>query len=208
MRRVLLLGATGLVGSELLAQLFADRSISQIVTISRRPLPNSRVESHVFPLEEMHAYPDLFETDEIFCALGTTIKKAGSREEFRRIDHDLPLEAADLGRQHGASQFLLVSALGADSSSRIFYNRVKGELEDDLRNLGYPSITMARPSLLLGPRSERRPGEEIAKKLSWLTPSRYQPIEASAVARALVDAAREGRPGVRILESREMRGGA
>lgn len=208
MRRVLLLGATGLVGSELLAQLFADRTISQIVTISRRALPNSRVESHVFPLEEMHTYPDLFETDEIFCALGTTIKKAGSREEFRRIDHDLPLEAADLGRQHGAGQFLLVSALGADSSSRIFYNRVKGEIEDDLRTLGYPSITIARPSLLLGPRNERRAGDEIAKKLSWLTPSRYQPIEASAVARSLVDAAREGRPGVRILESREMRGGA
>lgn len=207
MRRALILGATGLVGSELLAQISADKTITQIVTITRRPIADSRFESHVLPLEEMHTYPALFETDEIFCALGTTIKTAGSQEEFRRIDHDLPLAAAKLGRQHGAGQFLLVSSLGADSKSRIFYNRVKGELEDDLLALDYPSVTMARPSLLLGARPEPRSGEEMGKKFGWLTPARYKPIEASAVARALVDAAREGRPGVRILESTEMRGG-
>ena len=207
MRRVLILGATGLVGTELLAQVTADRSITQIVTISRRPVPDSRVESHVFPLEDMEKYASLFETDEIFCALGTTIKKAGSREEFRRIDHDLPLQAARIGRRHGASQFLLVSAMGADSGSRIFYNRVKGQLEDDIQTLGYASITIARPSLLLGPREESRFGETVAKKLSFLQRGKYKPVEAGAVAHALVEAAREGRPGVRIIEAREMQRG-
>lgn len=113
--------------------------------------------------------------------------------------------AARLGLTQGAHHYLLVSALGASSQSRVFYNRVKGELEEKLTALRYPSLTMARPSLLLGPRPERRLGEEMAKRLGWLMPPKYRAIEALAVARALVDAARADIPGIHILENRDMR---
>ena len=202
MRRVLLLGATGLVGGELLKLLVEDPSISRLSVLTRRELPHDpRLEQHDFELQ-----PRFFEVDQIFCALGTTIKKAGSQEEFRRVDHELPLDAAKLGLERGARHFLLVSAIGANARSRVFYNRVKGELEEDLIALGYRSVTIARPSLLLGPRAERRTGEEIAKKLGWLMPGKYRPIEAADVAHALAEAGRRDEPGLHVLESREMRG--
>lgn len=202
MRHVLLLGATGLVGGAILKQLTADESIARVTVLTRRPLAAApKVEQHPFMLESR-----LFAVDQIFCALGTTIKKAGSQEEFRRVDHDLPLQAARLGLAAGVRHFLLVSALGADSLSRLFYNRVKGDLEDDILGLGYRTVTIARPSLLLGPRAERRLGEAVARRLGWLMPSKYRPIEAAAVAGALADAARRDAPGLLILESREMRG--
>ena len=207
-RRVLVLGATGLVGSELVAQLLADPDVGEVITAGRRrPAGESpKLHPHVFQLEDMRKHSDIFGVDQLFCALGTTIKKAGSQQEFRRVDHDLPLDAARLGLERGARHFLLVSSLGADSGSRVFYSRVKGELEDHVRELGYPGLTLARPSVLLGPRQEHRPGEEFAKKIGWIFPAKYRPIEARDVARALVRAAAEDRPGVRILESREMRG--
>ncbi|HVS33647.1 MAG TPA: oxidoreductase [Thermoanaerobaculia bacterium] len=199
-RRVLLLGATGLVGGQILPLLLADEPLN-VVAFTRRPLPaHPRLEqagwSAVIPGGAV---------TQIFCALGTTIRKAGSKEEFRRIDHDMPLEMARAGMKSGATHFLLVSALGANARSRVFYNRVKGETEDDILRLGYRSVTIARPSLLLGPRGEHRRGEELAKKIGWLMPPRYRPVEARDVARTLVDAARADAPGVRIVESREMR---
>lgn len=205
-RRVIVLGATGLVGRELIQQLLADDDVSEVVAIGRRrPEGNSpKLHPHVFPLEEMRRHSDIFGADQLFCALGTTIKKAGSQAEFRRIDHDIPLEAARLALERGTRHFLLVSAMGANSRSRIFYNRVKGELEDDLRSLGFPSLTIARPSLLLGPREERRLGEEIAKRFGWLMRGKYRPIEARDVAHALLSAARADSPGVQILESAVM----
>ncbi|HYH08491.1 MAG TPA: NAD(P)H-binding protein [Thermoanaerobaculia bacterium] len=205
--RHLLLGATGLVGRELLQQLLADDATSRLVTITRRPLglTHPKLESHVFDLGAMEKHAPLFAVDAIFCALGTTIKVAGSQERFRHVDHGLPLLAARLGREHAASHYLLVSALGANARSRVFYNRVKGETENDIRALGYPRFTIARPSLLLGPREEYRRGERIAAKLGWLMPPSMKPIEARDVARALVSAAKEGREGVRVLESKEMR---
>ncbi|HKR66829.1 MAG TPA: NAD(P)H-binding protein [Thermoanaerobaculia bacterium] len=207
MRRVLLLGATGLVGRELLTQLLADSDVSEVRVVARRATGtrNAKLIEHVFDLAEMEQHADVFAVDQIFCALGTTIKVAGSQERFRFVDHDLPLTAARLGLAQGARHYLLVSALGASRTSRVFYNRVKGELEDDLRALGYRSLTIAQPSLLLGPRTERRLGEEIAKRFGWLTPPKYRPIEGADVARALVDAARRDEPGVRVLESRAMR---
>lgn len=205
-RRVLVLGATGLVGRELVAQLLADDDVGEVLAIGRRRPEgiSPKLHPHVFPLEEMRRHSDLFGADQMFCALGTTIRKAGSQAEFRRVDHDLPLEAARLALERGTRHFLLVSAIGADRRSRIFYNRVKGELEDDLRALGYPSLTIARPSLLLGPRQERRFGEEVAKRFGWLMPPKYKPIEASDVAAALIAASREEQRGVRILESAGM----
>jgi uncharacterized protein YbjT (DUF2867 family) len=149
-------------------------------------------------------HDDVMAVDHVYCALGTTMKQAGSRAAFRRVDHDYPLDVARLTRAAGARHFALVSALGADAGSRVFYNRVKGEVERELARIGFPGVTIARPSLLLGDRAERRLGEEVGKWLGVLTPKRWRPIEARKVAAALVRAAKEERPGLRVIESAEM----
>lgn len=206
-RRVLLLGATGLVGRETLSLLTADDSVSGVVAIARRSsgATSPKVEEHILDLAEMERHPDLFAVDQIICALGTTIRVAGSQERFRVVDHDYPLIAARLGRARGARHYLLVSALGANARSRVFYNRVKGEVENALRATDYPSLTIVRPSLLLGAREEFRLGERIFARAGWLMPPAYKPVEARTVARALVTLAREDAPGVRVVESRELR---
>lgn len=206
-RDVLLLGATGLVGRELLSLLCDDGDVQRVVVIARRPTgaTHAKLDEHVFDLDQMDAHADLFKVDQLFCALGTTIKQAGTQERFRVVDHDYPLAAARLGKAQGARHYLLVSALGANASSRVFYNRVKGEVERDVIALQYRGTTIARPSLLLGDRQEHRLGERIASKLAWLTPSKYKPIEARDVARALVRLAREDAPGVNVVESRELK---
>lgn len=206
-RHVMVLGSTGLVGGHLVDLLLDDSSIAKVTTIVRRPSGrvSSRIDEQILELDAMSRHPDLFAVDQIFCALGTTIRKAGSQERFRAVDLEYPVAAAKLGLERGASHYLLVSSLGADANSRFFYNRVKGELEDRLAALGFRSVTIARPSLLLGERAELRRGERIGAKLGWLMPPAYKPIEARTVARALVDAAREDAPGMRIMESREMR---
>lgn len=206
-KRALILGATGLVGTEIVDLLLGDATIEKVTAIVRRPLERSsaKLDPQILELDDLATRPGLFRVDHIYCALGTTIKKAGSQDRFRQIDLEFPLNAAKLGLQNGASHFLLVSSIGADAGSRVFYTRVKGELEDRLAALGYRSVTIARPALLLGDRKEHRRGEEIAKKFGWLMPPAYKPIHARSVARALVDAARRDEPGLLILESREMR---
>lgn len=176
--------------------------------LTRRPLPRElaqrSVEPHVVDFDNLAAHASLFRVDEIICALGTTIKQAGTEEAFRVVDYHYPLTAARLGHERGARHFLLVSSLGADPGSRVFYSRVKGELESAVRALPYRSVTIVRPSLLLGPRAEHRLGEQIAKRLSFLVPAKYKPVDAHAVAAALVRAAKDA-PGRRVIESREIR---
>lgn len=208
-RSVLLLGATGLVGRELLSLLLDDGDVQRVAVIARRPsgTKHPKLAEHVFDLGEMDAHAELFRVDQLFCALGTTIKLAGTQERFRVVDHDYAVTAARLGKAHGARHYLLVSALGANAESRVFYNRVKGEVERDIIALGYRSTTIARPSLLLGNRDEYRRGERIASKFAWLTPSKYKPVQARDVAKALVRLAREDAPGVNIVESSALRSG-
>lgn len=193
-RSVLLLGATGLVGSKCLRRLLADETVSRVVVLTRTPLANGSVspklDANVIDFEHLTAQDGYFALDQIIFALGTTIKQAGSRARFRAVDFLYPITAAHLGRERGASHFLLVSSAGANSSSGIFYNRTKGELEDALLALSYPAITIVRPSLLLGKRARPRLGERLAGALLLAAPARYRPIEASRVARALTDAAR------------------
>lgn len=207
-RRVLLLGATGLIGSELLPLLLADDSIARVIVVARRTtgLRHAKLHEYLFDLSklEQHALP--FEgVDTIFCALGTTMKVAGSKEAFRFVDHDLPLIAARLGLAHGAKHYLLVSSLGANPNARNFYTRVKGEVEEDLKSIPYRTITIVRPSFLLGARKEFRLGERIVAALRFLFPSRAKPIEARTVARALLALSKQMEPGTRIVESRELR---
>ncbi|MBK6489366.1 MAG: NAD(P)H-binding protein [Gemmatimonadetes bacterium] len=208
-RRVLLVGATGLVGRELHALLADDPGVREVVALVRRPLPDTvrhpRLREAVVDFEALDATPDLFAVDQVVCALGTTIKQAGSPQAFRRVDFDYPLRVATLAHAHGARHFLLVSALGADAGSRVFYNRVKGELEDAVRALGYRAITIARPSLLEGARAEFRLGEVLASRLAFLVPGRWKPVHARQVARSLVRAAARDAKGVHIMENQELR---
>jgi uncharacterized protein YbjT (DUF2867 family) len=211
MPSVALLGATGLVGRHVLDLLASDRTFERVVAIARRKFAEAtapRVEAHIVDVEHLRDRPDLFRVDQVICTLGTTIKAVhGSQAKFREIDYEIPLTAAKLAIARGARHYLLVSALGADARSRIFYSRVKGELEDALRGLGFRSVTIVRPSLLLGERDEFRLGEEVAKRFGWIVPGRYRPIHAREVALALVRSAKEDVPGMHILESDEIQTG-
>lgn len=205
----LVAGGTGLVGRECLRLLSNDEAVKQVRALVRRPLPaacaGTRVRECIADFDRFGDHPGWFQVDWVFCTLGTTMRKAGSREAFRRVDYEYPLAIAKAAREGGASHFLVVSAMGADPGSRVFYNRVKGELELALRALDYPSLTIARPSLLLGDRDEWRLGEELAKRVAWLLPSRLRPVPASQVAAALVRAAHSPTGGVRVLENEALR---
>lgn len=208
MPSALVVGASGLVGRECLRLLLDDPAYERVVVLARRDAPEGlrspKLAWRVVDFERLADAHVATAVDHVFCALGTTIKQAGTRERFHRVDHDYPLEVARLTRTAGARHFGLVSAAGADARSRIFYNRVKGETERDLVALGWPSLTIARPSLLLGDRAERRRGEELGKRLAFLVPRRWKPVDARRVAAAIVRAAKEERPGVRVMESAEM----
>lgn len=203
--RALVAGATGLVGRELLRQLAAHGGYGRVTALVRR---SADLPTMVLPLladfERLADAGERLAADDVYCALGTTIRTAGSRAAFRRVDHDYVVTLARLAREHGARHFLLVSSLGADPRSRVFYSRVKGEVEAAVRALGYPSLTIVRPSLLLGERSEFRLGESLMKALGPLLPRRYRPVHARAVAATLIRAAVEERPGLRIIESRDI----
>jgi len=188
--------------------LLREAECRRVVALARRPLPNvdpARLQCVVVDFEHLDRAAEHFAVDAIICALGTTMRQAGSRERFRRVDFDYPLEAARLGRARGVAHYLLVSALGANSRSRVFYNRVKGELEEALASQGYPSFTIVRPSLLLGARREFRLGEAIAKRLAFLAPAGIRPVSARAVAAALVASAMNPAPGRTVIESAEIR---
>ena len=208
MSSVAILGATGLVGAECVRGFADSAKFERVIVLARRHVPElvgrAHVETHLVDYERLEESAEHLRVSHIVCALGTTIRKAGSQEQFRRVDHDYPVAAARLGLREGARHFLLVSALGANPRSRIFYNRVKGEVEDAIRTLAYRSLTVVRPSLLLGERSEVRIGESIGKLLAWMTPRTYKPIPAREVAAALVRAAVEDRAGVRVIESADM----
>src|SRR6267143_5589338 len=157
-RTALLAGATGLVGSHVLELLLADAHWSRVVTVGRRTTSrqHDKLEQRVLDLGELETVSDLPHIDDVFCCLGTTIKQAGSQPAFRRVDHAFVVGVAHAGLHAGAKQFLLVSAIGADPASRVFYSRVKGETESAIRRVGFHSVQIFRPSLLLGERPEFR----------------------------------------------------
>jgi uncharacterized protein YbjT (DUF2867 family) len=209
MPSVLLLGATGLVGSACLRLLLDDPGFPAVVTLTRRALPGDfaspKLDARVAELDRLDLQAGAFTVEQVICALGTTIRAAGSRERFRAVDHELPLAAARLARERGARHFLLVSSVGADPGSRFFYTRVKGELERDLGTLGFRSLSIFRPSLLLGSRREFRLGERMAQLFAWVPLGPWTAIRAEAVAAAIVRVAKQDVAGTRIVESGEMR---
>jgi uncharacterized protein YbjT (DUF2867 family) len=206
-RTALILGATGLVGKECVHQFSESPEFSRVVALTRRPLrvaTRRKVENHVVDFERLDEAPEHFRVSHVVCALGTTIKKAGSQATFRRVDHDYPVAAARLALAQGAQHFLLVSALGANPRSRVFYNRVKGDVEQAIRALPYRSVTIARPSILLGEREETRVGETIGKILSTFAPRRIRAVPARDVAAALLRSALEDALGIRVIESTDL----
>lgn len=206
-------GASGLVGRELVAQLCDDAGVAAVHAMLRRPASNlgtsPKLKQRAIDFDNL-AVVDWPSCDAMFCCLGTTIKVAGSQPAFRHVDFDYVVESAKKARQAGAKQLYVVSAMGADQHSRIFYNRVKGEMEAAVASLGYDSVTIFRPSLLTGERLEKRPGESLAislfKASNWLLPRKYRSVSARAVARAMVLALGQTARGVRVVESDAMQG--
>ena len=206
MKRILLVGATGLVGSHVLRQALADPGVAQVVAPTRKSLvPHPKLLNPVVDFNQLPQDAEWWRVDAVVCTLGTTIRVAGSRAAFYKVDHDHPLEVAYLARRHGARAFALNSALGADTASRVFYSRTKGETERDLQAVGYPSLTLVRPGLIGGVRQENRPAEQMAVRLSqWvqpLLPRRYRVVPADRIAHHLLQAALAGAPGVHVLPS-------
>lgn len=209
MKTVMLVGATGLVGQQVLQKALASAQVGRVVAPTRRALPpHPKLLNPVVDFDHLPEDAAWWAVDAVVCTLGTTIKVAGSQPAFYRVDHDHPLRVAQLALRHGARAYALNSALGADPASRVFYSRTKGELERDLRALGYPSLTLVRPGLIGGERSEPRPAEQLGVRVSqWLRPllpARYRVVPAERIAHHLLAAALADPPGVRVLMSEEL----
>ncbi len=210
----LIAGATGLVGSELLELLLDDPAVGRVHSLVRRASGRRHpaLVEHVIDFDRL---PDVAlspPVDEVYCCLGTTMRTAGSRDAFRRVDHGYVVALGRLAAVAGAHSLAVVSSVGADPSARSFYLRTKGETERDLEALGVNRLVILRPSLLLGPRRELRVGERIgevalriAGPLLRGSLARYRPVHAGTVARAMVRASRQPAPGVRVVESPEIR---
>ncbi|KAE9649291.1 oxidoreductase [Pseudomonas sp. PB105] len=204
-QHILLAGASGLTGEHLLDRLLNEPTVTRVLAPSRKPLAEH---PH---LENPVGDPAVFlpqlsgRVDIAFCCLGTTIKKAGSEEAFRAVDLDLVVAFAKRARELGARHLIVISAIGADPKSSIFYNRVKGEMEQALKAQGWPQLTIVRPSLLLGERLEPRLAEQLAGPLSRLIPGKYRGIEVCELARAMWRLTLEEQDGVRVVESDDLR---
>jgi uncharacterized protein YbjT (DUF2867 family) len=205
-RIALVAGPTGLIGALLLTRLLADPGYREVRALSRRPLGarSPKLKTLITDYADLGPLGDALAVDDVFCCLGTTIKTAGSREAFERVDYGMVLEVARAARARGAKQFLVVSAAGT-SDKGAFYSRVKAKMERDVAALGYPSVHIVRPSLLLGSRSESRPGEQVAQLLTpLLSPLmrgpllKYRPVQGAEVADALITLARRDQPGTHI----------
>jgi len=206
MTTLMLVGATGLVGRAVLRQAQDDARVTRIVAPTRRQLPpHPKLENPLLDYGHLPADAPWWAVDGLVCTLGTTIRKAGSQEAFRRVDHYYPLAVARLARQHGARAFALNSATGADRRSRFFYNRVKGDVEEAIRGVGFPSLTIVRPALIGGDRDEFRPAEFVAMRVLRLAepllPRRYRVVPHERIAAALLQAAVAAPPGEHIIES-------
>lgn len=205
----LVIGGTGLIGREVLHRLANTAMFTEVYSVGRNIVPEapSSIHQRVMNLLDDKLPPEI-QPNVVFCCLGTTIRVAGSQEAFRRVDYEMPLKIAREARSRGALHFIVVTSIGANADSKTFYTRVKGELERDLQQCGYPSLTFVRPSLLLGERSEARFGEQVATLLmltfKWLIPRRWKAVKARDVAEAMVRVAGERRAGVRVVGNADL----
>ncbi|WP_226390951.1 NAD-dependent epimerase/dehydratase family protein [Penaeicola halotolerans] len=226
-------GGSGLVGSKLLHALFADPAYEYVISLSRRMLAIKHDKliqlvadfDHLHEFDALaqlqekaldHTYVKLFEQIQkggyelkAFCTLGTTIKKAGSQAAFYKVDHTYVINFGKFAKRYGVRHFLLITAMGADATSSIFYNRVKGEIEEDIKTVGFDQITILRPALILGNRNESRTGESIAKLVMKVIPffgpiKKYKPVHDYVIARAMRAAAESDQDAYSVIESIEI----
>ncbi len=207
-RTALVAGASGLVGGECLRLLLASDAYAKVTVVTRRSLgavgKHPKLREIVVDFARLDSVKAELRADHVFCALGTTIRKAGSQAKFRQVDFDYPRHLAELALANGATHFSLVSALGASSKSGVFYSRVKGELEDSLRAMGWPSLCLLRPSVIAGDRQESRPLERLSELVLSFGPATYRPVAAGKIAAAMIATAQREPRGVTLLESREI----
>ncbi|WP_246705209.1 NAD-dependent dehydratase [Rhizobium sp. RM] len=206
---LLLVGASGMVGGHVLRLALADPAVARVVAPTRRPLPpHPKLISPQVDFDQLPETADWWRANAVICTLGTTIRTAGSQDAFRRVDHDYPLAVARLAHAYGTQTYVLNSAIGADRRSSIFYNRVKGEVEDGLKTIGFRSLTLVRPGLIGGQRDEFRFGERamtvVLKALGPLLPKKWRINPADKIARAILDAALRPAGGVHIVPASQL----
>lgn len=212
-KTAILVGATGLVGTELLQILLNSKEYIKVTVLTRKKLNIEHTKLHQVMIDfaKLSSYKEYFEVDDVYCCLGTTIKKAGSQEAFRIVDYEYPVTLAKLSKECKVEKFLIITAMGADKFSKIFYNRVKGEVEDAIKEIELHALYFFRPSLLLGNRKEFRFGERFATVLSPLFSfllsgplEKYKPIHARNVALAMYNTSRNGSKGIHTYLSNQI----
>lgn len=208
--KILILGATGVTGKAVLARALGDARVCQVIAPTRRSLsPHPKLVNPVASeLDQLLPQADAWNVDAVICAMGTTIGKAGSKAAFRHVDYELPIAFSERAHRNGAEVIALVSSPGASLSIPLFYCRTKGEVERDIKGIGFQSVTIVRPGMIGGEREEFRLAERIvmpiATLLHPLLPHGLRVNPAGNIARVLVESILEKRPGVRMVTSREM----
>ncbi len=211
-KSAILIGATGLIGSHLLGLLQHDSAFSEIKILVRRAvkIDNSKVKVSIIDFNDKKSFQsEISNCDVVFCAVGTTNNKTkGDKEEYRKVDYHIPVTAAKYSLEAGCEQFILVSSVGANSESNNFYTKLKGEVEDSISDLNIPSLSIFRPSLLLGNRKEFRFGERMATflmpPLSFVLPKKMRPIQAYDVARSMLEVSKTNTKGKKIYHYKEI----
>ncbi|SFF38464.1 Rossmann-fold NAD(P)-binding domain-containing protein [Flavobacterium xueshanense] len=210
MKTALIIGSTGLIGSELLNLLLYSNDYLKVITFVKRDtgIRHPKLTQHIIDFDKPETYKDLVVGDDFFCTIGTTIKKAGSKEAFKKVDFGYPKQFAAFALQNKVLQYLIISSLSANTNSGNFYLKTKGEIQDFLQDCNFESVAVLQPSLLLGNRTEFRLGEKVGaffmKTLSFLfvgNLKKYKPIESKTVAKALFKIAQTNNKGFKIYES-------
>jgi len=209
-KTAIIIGSTGLIGSHLLNLILDSNDYLNVITFVKRDtgIKHKKLTQHIIDFDKPETYKELVVGDDLFCTIGTTIKKAGSKEAFRKVDFEYPRQFAAYALQNKDKQFLIISSLGADSNSGNFYLKTKGEIQDFLKDSKIESVAVLQPSLLLGDRKEFRLGEKIGaffmKTLSFMflgNLKKYKAIEAKTVAKAMLTIAQQNNSGFKIYES-------
>jgi uncharacterized protein YbjT (DUF2867 family) len=212
-KTALIAGASGLVGSALVQWLLKDEYYSEIKLLVRKKLPfkDKRIVQKEVDFAQLENYSEHLKADDVYCTLGTTIKKAGSQAAFKKVDYEYPLQLGKIAKQNNAQKFLIVTALGSDAKSPIFYNKVKGEVERDLKSLKFPELYILQPSLLVGNRQEKRAGEKAAilafsvlNNLMFGPMKKYRSVDVSVVAFTMFHAAKQFNDKFRVIQSDEI----
>lgn len=213
MKTALIIGSTGLTGSHLLQILLESPKYDKVISFVRKKgeLSHTKLQEHIINFDNPTEYCDLVRGDDFFCTIGTTIKQAGSKDAFKKVDFNYPKEFANCAQDNGIKQYLFISAMGADSASSNFYSKTKGQIEDFLKQSSIPSVSIMRPSLLLGDRDEFRLAESIGgavmKILSFAFVGplkKYKAIKGATLAKAMYEIAQKNNESFKIYQSDQL----